>query len=72
MFYYKKEVITVYFIHNYVWGYKPINRKHWYFWQACPLHNAKKKKQQEGKVVDQNKTEDEHKNLNEQKQRLTF
>lgn len=53
----KKEVITVYFIHNYLWGYKPINREHLSFWQACPLHNAKKK-QEEGKEGDKNKTKD--------------
>lgn len=56
----KKEVITVYFIHNYLWGYKPINREHFvFFWQACPLHNAKKKQEKEGGWEgDKNKTKD--------------
>ncbi len=39
----KKEVITVYFIHNYLWGYKPINREHFVFLTSMPTSQCKEK-----------------------------
>lgn len=39
----KKEVITVYFIHNYLWGYKPINREHFVFLTSMLTSQCKEK-----------------------------
>ena len=40
----KKEVITVYFIHNYLWGYKPINREHFVFFFDKHAHFTMQRK----------------------------
>lgn len=54
----KKEVITVYFIHNYLWVYKPINREHFVFLTSMLTSQCKEKKKNKRRRADKNKTED--------------
>lgn len=47
----KKEVITVYFIHNYLRGYKPINREHFVFLTSMPTSQCKGKTRRAKNVI---------------------